>query len=365
MTRAPTMSPEQILAAIADAQKVVELKLLDTPVALCWMAVPEGIAWDCAVRWESTQWNCMYQAWDSSFSKHEKALAIALGVDEGFFFQARRGKGAVPASTDIPSGPARAAVKLYFALALARLAEGVEVQEVTADMRKMFPDIILPDLEALRESAGMRVTSLGGVFEALAADPRECRQMRVRSIALDSLAAMLTKLAPRVSAGGNEEVRALCEIPGVKSGRARLLHKAGLTSIERVARAGGDRVYAAISGRAPPQKTRALKALATRIVRAAGKLWESYSCRQAAHIEHARICANAARHVLCCDVEAFEPDGLDGFTRACGQRRTNSDSKPTSSNLAPPTAARARREACLQGSLSRSCAQREAERRLA
>eukprot|EP00793_Prasinoderma_coloniale_P007116 PRCOL_00006968-RA len=267
MTRAPTMSPEQILAAIADAQKVVELKLLDTPVALCWMAVPEGIAWDCAVRWESTQWNCMYQAWDSSFSKHEKALAIALGVDEGFFFQARRGKGAVPASTDIPSGPARAAVKLYFALALARLAEGVEVQEVTADMRKMFPDIILPDLEALRESAGMRVTSLGGVFEALAADPRECRQMRVRSIALDSLAAMLTKLAPRVSAGGNEE------------------------------------------------KTRALKALATRIVRAAGKLWESYSCRQAAHIEHARICANAARHVLCCDVEAFEPDGLDGFAR--------------------------------------------------
>ena len=324
-TRAPIMAPEVILAAIDDARLILQKGYAGgagSALAMCWAAVPEDTASAHAAAWKSTQWHHLHQALQHQLTRQESIVAAALGVDDKFLRDAARptarGKGvgtAADEGTDFPSGSARAGVKLFMALALQPLADGADTKSVAAMMEHKVENA-MPDLDALREAAGLRAASLAAVFEQLSQDPAECKRLGVSAAELDGYSAYLSKLAPRVSAGGGEEVRALCEIPGVKPARAKLLFKAGLSDVERVARAGAERVSKAIAGGAPgAAQKRAIKSLATRIVRAAGKVWESHSSRQAAHIEHARICAQAARHALCCEVGAYD-GGLEGFARA-------------------------------------------------
>lgn len=117
--------------------------------------------------------------------------------------------------------------RLWAGLMLLQLVEEDSLEKVAQDF-----DVSRGELQRLQTDAAT-FASMVAVF---------CERLHWRPLAL-----LIAHFADRISFGAKSELLPLMRIPGVKAYRARLLYNAGLTTVEKIAAAGVQRVHAELS----------------------------------------------------------------------------------------------------------------------
>uniref|UniRef100_A0A6I8P2U6 DNA polymerase theta n=1 Tax=Ornithorhynchus anatinus TaxID=9258 RepID=A0A6I8P2U6_ORNAN len=226
-TLSSSLSPTEALGVFADLQRAMKGFVLENDLHILYLVTPVYEDW-ITIDWY--QFFCLWEKLPTSM----KRVAELVGIEEGFL--ARSVKGKIVAKTEKQHRQMAIHKRFFTSLALLDLINEVPLKEMTEKFGCSRGQI-----QSLQQSAA----TYAGMVTVFS-----------NRLGWHNMEQLLCQFQSRLSFGVQRELCDLVRVSLLNAQRARALYAAGLVTVADLARAGADRVEAALRNAGPFRSTR-------------------------------------------------------------------------------------------------------------